>query len=783
MKFRCGCGAKYEFDITPNMARPVKFVCPACGLDSSNYVNDLVRQELGEAVPAARAPAAGSAPVPGPVSPPAAPSPRLRVQVPTQSAPAPAAEAVGEGELPVCPKHPDEYATDKCYVCQKPICPRCMELFGYLCSPLCKARAESHGLNVPVYEGQASVREARLWRRVVRVAVASCVVLAALIGVWIWWAWWGQEPKPIFAVRFPEPAYSGQSAFCATNQIVFLHGPTLARYDMAQKKEIWSRDLVDKDHVATVAADLFKKLQDANTKAYQEGGTEATFRVPSLEKLTEMEQRSEEESLDLHAHDESIWVAQPEKLVRYDWETGKAVKEMLLRPGLASTLPRGNEFLLVETDNGKPVVTHVDLTSCDVRTEDIGAEAAALAAAARNAKARGNGGPELAGLPKNAADAGKPMDPAKVAADVQRLPLPNRIALPATLSVAMNQQRALKEMDDKPGAKDAPPPEPEGFMSLIPTRTGFIEFTTKMLEEKIVQRSAMKAAPAESALDGPVSMATEAQAANDLLNEMQRANGGEMVYENHSRYRVTIRRPDVVEPWTGEVEGEPALYPLETVDVLAANKQITVLDKKNHKLWQSTLTYNVVGAPSPLDQEEAMYGLGPCVEHAGSLYVFDQGVLSAFELATGNARWRFPSVGTIGIFFGDKDAMYVNTTTESPDTLKYSRQIDLTRKAGGPIVLKVDAKTGQVLWREELGSLLNYVSGKFIFTVVSNMRDEEDPDDTSLSFMKLRRINPRNGTVMWEHFQQRAPVDIEFNHNVVRIVFKKEVQVLKFPSL
>jgi hypothetical protein len=36
---------------------------------------------------------------------------------------------------------------------------------------------------------------------------------------------------------------------------------------------------------------------------------------------------------------------------------------------------------------------------------------------------------------------------------------------------------------------------------------------------------------------------------------------------------------------------------------------------------------------------------------------------------------------------------------------------------------------------------------------------------------------------MWEHFQQRAPVDIEFNHNVVRIVFKKEVQVLKFPSL
>ena len=32
MKIRCSCGTKYEFAITPEMARePVKFVCPQCG--------------------------------------------------------------------------------------------------------------------------------------------------------------------------------------------------------------------------------------------------------------------------------------------------------------------------------------------------------------------------------------------------------------------------------------------------------------------------------------------------------------------------------------------------------------------------------------------------------------------------------------------------------------------------------------------------------------------------------------------------------------------------------
>src|SRR5271169_3691993 len=106
MKIQCACGAKYAFDATPEMLQnPVRFVCPGCGLDSSDYVNELIRREF-----------AGQ--------PPAEPPP---------SAPA---------EEEHCSKHPRELAVDHCVVCGKPMCPQCMRLFGHVCSPLCRAKAE-----------------------------------------------------------------------------------------------------------------------------------------------------------------------------------------------------------------------------------------------------------------------------------------------------------------------------------------------------------------------------------------------------------------------------------------------------------------------------------------------------------------------------------------------------------------------------------------------------------------------------------------------------------------
>ena len=102
-------------------------------------------------------------------------------------------------------------------------------------------------------------------------------------------------------------------------------------------------------------------------------------------------------------------------------------------------------------------------------------------------------------------------------------------------------------------------------------------------------------------------------------------------------------------------------------------------------------------------------------------------------------------------------------------------------------VLKVDSKDGRVLWSAEPGGLVNYVSGKFLYTWVSYMPEEPDEDDLYREpekerppSMRIRRISPKDGHVVWEHAQERAPLDIQFDKNSIRLVFKKEVQVLKF---
>src|SRR5690606_4522501 len=145
---------------------------------------------------------------------------------------------------------------------------------------------------------------------------------------------------------------------------------------------------------------------------------------------------------------------------------------------------------------------------------------------------------------------------------------------------------------------------------------------------------AMKAKPKKSALDGAVSVTQTAEIANEILNEMQRDRGGDTVEEDESLYEVMVRTPgDKSAPdWKGQVVGPPALYPLKTVNVIAAGKTITVLDKKNKKKWDATLTYNVPEGMGAVDEENAPYGLGPCAERDGVLFVADEGVLSAFEL-------------------------------------------------------------------------------------------------------------------------------------------------------
>jgi len=772
MKIRCSCGTKYEFDVTPDMAQsPVRFVCQSCGLDSSEYVNQLVREELAQQGVS--------------TAPPPAAAPGLKIA--PEAAPSPASISAAEA-APVskyCPKHRGALASGKCTVCGKPICPQCMALFGFFCSPLCKNKADLQGIAAPVYAGQTSRVEARFWRKAGLIFGVAAAAAVLFLGVWTWYAWFGSVPHPYFSVRFDETdrAYAGGSQLVGKDQIVFLHGGTLARYDLKTKKQIWSQELVTKAQIDAIV----KVENDARARENAAGEFSRIPPAGSQEREARIALQSE---LSLHVSGQNVWVARGDKLVHYDWDSGKALQSVALPESGGEPVERGGELQIP----GAESVTHINLANGETRTENVQATGPGTIASARGANNAGN--PATGGLPVTGLDNSRPLDPNAVAAQAQNLKIPARIALPALLANASHEQQleaVLKEdaQHTRPQNSNAGRRDMQSFQ-LIPAGNGFVQFSSRLLEEHIVTREAMKAPPKKSALNGDLNATKTADVANEILNEMQRNNGGDKVSEDLSRYQVTVRLPNPpnVPDWTGEVIGPPQLFALKTVNIVAAGKTVIVLDKSNKKLWQAALTYDVSGGGG-LAGRESQFGAGPCVEHGNTLYVFDQAVLSAFDLATGNARWRLPSVGIVGLFFDDQDNLYVNTTTGNPDDIRYSRQIDVT-KSNEDVLFKIDPGTGKTLWSVKPGGFISYLSGKFIYTIRSydpNALDEEVLSDTlqglqKPAYLRIARINPKNGRVMWEYYDRnRCPVDVRFDGNSIELIFKREVQVLKYLTL
>lgn len=675
-----------------------------------------------------------------------------------------------------------------------------MELFGYLCSPLCRQKADLKGIHVPVFAGQKSVREARKWRKVGLIAGSAAALVVVFLGFMIWYQLFGSAPRVQFAVRFEQPAYSGASYLCGpeNRQVVFLHGGKLARHDVKEKKEIWSVDLVDHKEIEREVQAELKRLHEMQAKRDMTEQDARPVHIPPPEKLAKDMARWAADELELRVVGQNIWVANSKQVVRHDWETGKPGDRLPVQGGFGGLIERGEELLRLDRQRDKDVITHINLASGKISEEQIVQPMAAKAAENRATTlagaSTGNRRTSGAGLPVGTPgrDMDKPLDARKVEQQVSRLSLPAQIALPAVLSVNRTQERTLAEMD---GGRGLDPDDLDNgsgeYFTLVPAKDGYVQFSTKLIEKKMVAKQAMKARPSKSALDGPVTVTVTMDIANEILNDMQRDRGGETELVDESRFQVTVRRADGKEAaeWSGEVVGRPAVFSLTSVNVIAANQKIIVLDKSNKKLWESPLTYNVEADAREGDPKTT--GQGPCVERGNTLFVFDEGVLTAFDLKTGNAKWRLPSVGISGLFFDDDGMMYVDSTTASPDAIKYSRQIDVTAKNMN-LILKIDPRTGKTLWSRETGGSLSYVSGKYLYTFQgfgANDDDEEESPYTvqtgfeTKNLVRIRRLNPKNGKELWEHSQDRLPLDVRFDQNRIHLVFKKEVQVLKCGTL
>jgi hypothetical protein len=628
-------------------------------------------------------------------------------------------------------------------------------------------------------------REEAMWQKTGWMFGTGALAIVVFLSVWTWYAWYGTVAHPYFKVHFDTHAYSGKAELIDSKQVVFLHGGTLARYQIGQSKPVWSKELVSEQVVA-------------DTVAQQKKDGYFSDMAITDDKITKIVRNELDQAFTLYVLDHNIWVASPGKLTRFDWESGNSLNDVPLPDNVERVAENNGELqLLTRADNDDETLTHINLASADVRTEVFrgSGESAVPTILAKNS-------PPGAGLEQSSGPgAGRPLDPQKISQQAQNLTLPGRIALPALLGSAIHRQQVQAALNDDNSdrvaralAKALAQKRETNRFDLVIGKYDCVQLATTLLEEKEIEHDAMKAPPKKRVMDGAISQGNETDAINETLNDMQRANGGNLVKEDVSRYQVTLKTPGGTggSLWTGEVAGQPWVYPLKSVNVITAGKQIIVLDKSNRKLWDSTLANNInteAALSFEMSGKESPFGEGPCVEHGDQLFVVDQVVLTAFNLTTGNVLWRLPSVGVVGLFFDDQGMMYVNTTTGSPDDVKYSKQIDVSRSPEA-VVMKIEEKTGKIAWKVSPEGFVAYVKGKYIYTLKSNDPDpfdEQDHDETAAAihlnpFMLLMRMNAADGRILWKYPEERAPLNVQFKDNSIELVFKSSVEVLKYLS-
>ncbi|MEW6161401.1 MAG: hypothetical protein AB1813_28565, partial [Verrucomicrobiota bacterium] len=362
IKILCECGTKFAFDIEPVGARmPVPVPCPGCGKDCTEAANQIIQQNLSSASPqpsetarpqpvaivvgtakpagasvAATPQASGTAPPSGPVR--VAVAGRKPPPPPEEGADAAQSAASSEPEVHYCPKHPQEVVTAECVVCNKPICAECMEQFGFLCSVYCQQQAENRKIKVPVYERQKRHVRAVGQKKEKKIFVGIAAVLAALLGVWIWYSFFASKPHLAFAIKAPAQNSFFHAQWFGPDKLLVLARDRVFLHEAATGKELWNTPLPG---VAKPDPRL-----NSDLPFYFPG----EFRVVGND----------------------LWLAFPQRAVRIDLQSGKVKSEIPFSPAASEILM--NDAILVAIAPPGParqLLTRVDLVSGQVQTETI----------------------------------------------------------------------------------------------------------------------------------------------------------------------------------------------------------------------------------------------------------------------------------------------------------------------------------------------------------------------------------------------------------------------------
>ena len=335
IKVECGCGTRFSFEVEPQEGRmPFTVNCPNCNADGTETANATIAETL-----AANAPGKLKLRIQGSTSTPA-------VGTSASGASAPAKMEAVPG-VTYCNRHTSKTAQDFCVVCQKPICPECMELFGYLCSVGCRYQADQKGIEVPVYKFQKNLVEARSFRKGAWITAGVVLLIVGLLGLLVWFKLVGSEPRLAYSVSLPGSESGLRTQFLGPNRMLFLTAERATLHDVKTEKDVWSTALNDASAPATEP--------EAEEGARKFSSYNSYDRIPPQ----------------IHIEHENLWICLGAKLKCLNSVSGE-VKQTIPIPGmLVSFTPEESNILVVSaTGEDRRVMTRIELASGTV-TSDV----------------------------------------------------------------------------------------------------------------------------------------------------------------------------------------------------------------------------------------------------------------------------------------------------------------------------------------------------------------------------------------------------------------------------
>jgi hypothetical protein len=723
IKVQCECGTRFAFDVEPvNGRMPVRVSCPDCGADRTDYANEMIRQQLGPAAAPARpvAVAVVAAPLPTAIPvPTAAPAPARQPIRVAASPPAPVAVAAAIAAAPAA-------AAASVTYCPRHLKSPAVEACRVCGKPICEECMATYGYVCSTFcrkRAEETRIELPVYARQRSVIEARITRLVTRI-VW----------AVALLVALALGTWIWYAFWGSRPRVVYSeklpHGDRARFYQLLVPDQVLS--------IKTTQMSLFDVTQQKQLWSIP---LDVGFIPPPP---PDPSRPSIEEQVELYpeprvmASTNDLWILFPKHLIQYDRRSGNRKQEIPVNPYSSELVEGADGLTIISTDESdRRVITRIRFADGTVQTEPI--------------------------------DAPKPATPPP-AARSKSSPGPPGTAAAKTFAAATNILAALARTPARESYRDR----------FKVDGAGVVQVKLDLIERKTVMRQAMKQ-PKKSLVDDNLTAGQSLDAVVREMNEARRETTGGVEEEDASRYRVTLRRlPAGTAPdWTGEAIGPPAFYPLKNLGVLVSGKMIQVFDKNNKRLWGANLTYPVSERYSSEYADEAE---PPCVEAGNTLYVFDKGMLTSFDAATGDVRWRLTSVGISQVQLDEKGNLYVSSTTASPDSIQFSQEFDPSARSA-PVILKVAAATGKVLWRNEGFGDTCYLSGKYVYIA----RATESPlvtigEDPILNF-DIYRLNPSDGRLKWNYSQPRHPVQVEVQGKLILLHFRGELQVLKYRSL